>query len=273
MRRLVVILKYAVVTLVSLISIFPFYVLFYLALSSPAQAISKKFVLLPDFYFQNFAEAWNVSKIGGAMLNSLIITGFALFFVVVIGSSAGYSIARFSGKFNSVVFNILLVSMMIPAIIITVPLYTLMRSIHGINTHWAMILLMTTNAMPLSVFLYTSFIKMLPREVEEAAIMDGCTYFSAFWRVTFPVLRPVTAAVVILSGLSIWNNYAQALFFLQKSEMHTIPLAVSMFFQRYGAQWNVMAAAAVIGLSPAVVAFLVFQKQFIKGIMAGAVKG
>lgn len=273
MRRVVVILKYAVVTLVSLISIFPFYVLLYLALSSPVQAISKKFVLLPDFYFQNFAEAWKVSKIGGAMVNSLIITAFALFFVVVIGSSAGYSIARFSSKFNSGVFNILLVSMMIPAIIITVPLYTLMRSIHGINTHWGMILLMTTNAMPLSVFLYTSFIKMLPREVEEAAIMDGCTYFSAFWRVTFPILRPVTAAVVILAGLSIWNNYAQAIFFLQKSEMHTIPLAVSMFFQKYGAQWNVMAAAAVIGLAPAVIAFLVFQKQFIKGIMAGAVKG
>ncbi|KIL39443.1 sugar ABC transporter permease [Gordoniibacillus kamchatkensis] len=273
MARLAAWLKYAVAALISLISVFPFYVLLYLALSSPSRAIANGIAWLPDFRFRNFADAWNVSHIGMAMANSAIITGCSLLLIVALASSAGYSIARFAGKFNAAVLNTLLVSMMIPAIIITVPLYSLMKSIHGINTHWAMILLMAANAMPLSVFLYTSFIKLLPREVEESAVMDGCTYFSAFWRVTFHFLRPVTAAVVILSGLSIWNNYAQAVFFLQKSEMHTFPLAVAMFFQKYGAQWNLMAAAAAIGLAPAVLAFLAFQQYFIKGITAGAVKG
>jgi raffinose/stachyose/melibiose transport system permease protein len=273
MKRLLTFAKYAVVALISLTSAYPFYALLYLALSSPARAISDQFVLLPDYHWQNFADAWKVSNLDRAMMNSFIITACALLLVVAVASSAGYSIARFANKFNSAVFNVLLISMMIPAIIITVPLYSLMRGIHGVNTHWAMILLMATNALPLAVFLYTSFIKMLPREVEESAIIDGCTFFSAFWRVTFHFLRPVTAAVVILSGLAIWNNYAQAVFFLQKSSIHTIPLAVSMFFQKYGAQWNIMAAAALIGLLPAVLAFLVFQKYFIKGITAGAVKG
>lgn len=265
--------KYAVVTVMALLSLIPFYILLYLSFNSPSNTFFKEIMLLPDFHFSNYAEAWNVSKMGNAVLNSLIITIGGAALIILVSSSAGYAIARNRNKFHQSVFNVLLICMMIPAIIITVPLYTLMKSIGGVNTHWAMILLMASNGIPFSVFLYTSFIKVLPREIEESAIIDGCTPFTAFWRVTFHFLRPVTAAVIILQGLSIWNNYGQAVFFLQKQSMRTIPLAVSMFFQQYGAQWNLMAAAAVIGLAPAVIAFLIFQKYFVKGITAGAVKG
>lgn len=262
-----------VITIISMVSLVPFYVLLYLSLKSPTRTFFDGFVMIPDFYFSNFSEAWRVSKIGLAIGNSLVITIGAVVLVVLLSSSAGYAIARFSNRTNRIIFYTFLLSMMIPAIIITVPLYTLMRTIGGINTHWAMILLTASTALPFSVFLYTSFIRTMPREVEESAIIDGCTYFTAFWRVTFHFVRPVTSAVVILSGLGIWNNYAQAVFFLQSQDMRTVPLAVSMFFQKYGAQWNLMAAAAVIGLAPAVVAFLIFQKYFIKGITAGALKG
>lgn len=256
-----------------LISMIPFYVLLYLAMNTPSGSLFRGLFLLPDFYFSNFTEAWNGSKLGRAMVNSAVITVFAVTLIVLVASSAGYSIARSRSKLNVTIFNTLLACMMIPAIIITVPLYSLMRSIDGINTYWAMILLTAANALPLSVFLYTSFIRSLPREVEESAVVDGCTYFTAFWRVTFHFLRPVTSAVVILTGLGIWNNYAQAVFFLQSQEMRTTPLAISMFFQTYGAKWNLMAAAALIGLAPAVVVFLLFQRYFIKGITAGALKG
>lgn len=266
-------IKYTVAGIMVLVSIIPFYVLLYLSLNTPSGSLFHGLFLLPDFHFNNFVEAWNGSKLGRAMFNSVIITFCAVTILVFAASSAGYSIARFRSKGNIVIFNTLLACLMIPAIIITVPLYTLMKSIDGINTHWAMILLTATNSLPLSVFLYTSFIRTQPREVEESAVMDGCTYFTAFWRVTFHFLRPVTSAVIILTGLGIWNNYGQAVFFLQSQEMRTIPLAVSMFFQTYGAKWNLMAAAALIGLAPAVLAFIVFQRYFIKGITAGALKG
>jgi raffinose/stachyose/melibiose transport system permease protein len=268
-----VFLKYFVLFIIVCISMIPFYVLLYLALNAPSRTFFEGIIFLPNFEFSNFIEAWKVSNMGLAIYNSFVITIGAILIVVLFSSSAGYAIARFKNRFNSTVFTILLLCMMIPAIIITVPLYTLMKSIGGINTHWAMILLTAATVTPFAVFLYTSFIKSLPREVEESAVIDGCTYFTAFWRVTFHFLRPVTAAVVILAGLQIWNNYAQAVFFLQSSEMRTIPLAVAMFFQKYGANWNLMAAAAVIGLLPAVFAFLIFQKYFIKGITAGALKG
>lgn len=265
--------KYLVAAIMVLISIIPFYVLIYLATNSPSSSPFGGILLLPEFHWDNFSEAWEGSKLGRAMINSMIITFSAVVLLVFVSSSAGYSIARFRSKGNVAIFNTLLACLMIPAIIITVPLYTLMKSIDGINTHWAMILLTATNSLPLSVFLYASFIRTLPKEVEESAVMDGCTFFTAFWRVTFHFLRPVTSAVVILTGLGIWNNYGQAVFFLQSQDMRTIPLAVSMFFQTYGAKWNLMAAAALIGLAPAVLAFVVFQRYFIKGITAGALKG
>ncbi|MCT4562753.1 MAG: carbohydrate ABC transporter permease [Maledivibacter sp.] len=265
--------RYVVVTLIALISITPFYVLVLLATSPPSRSFMDETNFLPMIYFQNFAEAWKASKIGLAILNSLIITIGAVTIIVLLASSAGYAIARTKNKFNRIILNVLLLSMMIPGIINTVPLYTLMIKIGGIDSYWGMILVCATNSLPFSIFLYTSFIKTVSKEIEEAAIIDGCTQFSAFFRVVFPLLKPVTSAVVIINGLGVWNNYAQAVFFLQSQSKRTIPLAISMFFQQYGAKWNLMAASAVIGVAPAVIAFLIFQKYFIKGITAGSVKG
>lgn len=163
--------------------------------------------------------------------------------------------------------------MMIPGIINTVPLYSLLIRLKGINTYWGMIAVMAANALPFSVFLYSSFIWALPNSLEESAVIDGCSYFSAFWYITFPLIGPVTASVVILQGLGMWNNYAQAVFFLQDKAHRNIALAISLFFQQYGADWALMASAALIGLIPAMLFFVVFQKYFIEGISAGALKG
>jgi raffinose/stachyose/melibiose transport system permease protein len=265
--------KYFIVMIISVISLIPFYALVLLATSPPSRTFDHIKKFFPQVYFNNFIEAWKTSKIGLAVFNSLVITLGAVFVLVLLSSCAGYSIARCKSRFNKISFHILLLCMMIPGIINTVPLYTLMIKIGGINSYWGMILVCATNALPFSVFLYTGFMKSVSKEMEEAAIIDGCTPFTAFFRIVFPLLKPVTSAVVIINGLGIWNNYAQAVFFLQSQEKRTIPLAISMFFQQYGAKWNLMAASAVIGVAPAIIAFLVFQKYFIKGITAGSVKG
>lgn len=267
------ILFYAVIIVMAGISLMPFYVLLLLALSSPSGSFTMGLKLIPDFNLKNFADAWQTSNIGMSILNSLIITAGSLALIILLSSSAGYAISRFRNRFNRSVLNILLICMMIPGIINTVPLYTLMRTIGGINSYLGMILVCSANALPFSVFLYSEFIKTVSKEIEEAAIIDGCTHFTGFYRVVFPILKPVTASVIIIQGLGVWNNYSQAVFFLQDQSMHTIPLAISMFFQQYGAKWSMMAASAIIGMAPAVIAFLIFQKSFIKGIASGSVKG
>lgn len=266
-------LRAVVIVFITLMALFPFYVLAILALTPSSVKFNQELVTLPMLYFDNFKEAWEMSKIGTAILNSLIITVGAVLIIILFASMAGYAVARIRNKMNKAIFIVMLGCMMIPGIINTVPLYTLMIDIGGINTYWAMILVLSTNAMPFSVFLYSGFIAGIPVNLEEAAIIDGCTRIEAYFRIILPLLKPVTSAIIIINGLSIWNNYAQAVFFLQKQSMKTIPLAISMFFQQYGAKWHLMAAAAMIGLAPAVLTFIVFQKYFIKGITAGAVKG
>lgn len=266
-------LRAVIILLITLMALFPFYVLSILALTPSSVKFNQELVTLPMLYFDNFAEAWEMSKIGTAILNSLIITVGAVLIIILFASMAGYAVARIRNKMNRAIFIVMLGCMMIPGIINTVPLYTLMIDIGGINTYWAMILVLATNAMPFSVFLYSGFISGIPVNLEEAAIIDGCTRIEGYFRIILPLLKPVTSAIIIINGLSIWNNYAQAVFFLQKQSMKTIPLAISMFFQQYGAKWHLMAAAAMIGLAPAVLTFIIFQKYFIKGITAGAVKG
>jgi len=266
-------LRYPVVILIALLSFIPFYTLITVGLGKPGAGFAGGSILIPGFHVENYLHAWQSSTLGLAIINSSIITVGAVLLIVLFASAAGFSISRFPSVFNRATFSIFLSAMMIPGIINTVALYTLMIRIHGINTHWAMILVLATNAMPFSVFLYTGFVRSMPREIEESAIIDGCSWVGAFFRVTFHFLKPVTASVIILQGLGIWNNYAQAVFFLQNQRMRTVPLAVSLFFQQYGANWNLMAAAAVIGVTPAVLMFIIFQRYFIKGITTGALKG
>ena len=149
-----------------------------------------------------------------------------------------------------------------------------MIRIDAINTLWGMACVCATLALPQSVFIFSGFIRVVPKELEEAAVIDGCTYFQAFWRVIFPLLKPSISAVVVLNGFGIWNNYSQAVFFLQNSTKHNVPQALSLYFQQFaGAKWNLMAATAVIAIVPVVIVFLVFQKSLMKGLTDGAIKG
>lgn len=263
------VINFAITALLMLIALIPFY---FLIVKASTSSLSSN-IFLPQWDIKNFIDAWNSSHLGRAMINSLILTAFAMLLLVFCASTAGYAFARNKNLIHKIAFNVFLFSMLIPTIIITVPLYTLLRQINGINTYWAMILLLTTGVLPFSVFLYTSFIKGMPSDIEEAAFIDGCSRYMTFWRIIFPLLKPVTSSIIILNAVGIWNNYGTAVFFLQSQEMQTVPLAISSFQQTYGANWNLMAAAAIIGMLPPVIVFLSCQKYFIKGIAAGSIKG
>lgn len=268
------IFRYLIIGAICMICLVPFIVLLILALNSPTHNFYEDSLFIPDFVFMNFVEAWNKSNIGHAMINSGIITIEALLIIIVFGSMAGYVVARFPNHFNKAVFNVFLCCMMVPGIINTVPLYTLMKKLNAINSLWGMACVCATLAIPQAVFIFCGFIAGLPKELEEAAYMDGCSPFQSFWKIIFPLLKPSISATVILNGFGIWNNYSQAVFFLQNSEKHNVPQALSVYFQQFaGAKWNLMAATAVIAIVPVLIAFLCFQKQLMRGLTDGAVKG
>ncbi len=265
---------YLSVGIICFLCLIPFIVLIILSLNTPKRVFYEGIMFLPDFYFLNYVEGWFKSNIGNAMVNSAIITTMALVIIIFLCSMAAYTIARFKYRFNKIIFGIFISCMMIPGIINTVPLYTLMIKLHAINTLWGMALVCATLALPQSTFVFYGFIKSLPRELEESAIIDGCSWFFSFWKIVFPLLKPAASAVIILNGFGIWNNYSQAVFFLQDSKKHNIPQALSVYFQQFaGAKWNLMAATAVIEIIPIIVVFLIFQKNLVRGLTEGALKG
>jgi raffinose/stachyose/melibiose transport system permease protein len=266
--------KILILLIICIICLLPFYVLLVLSLNDPSTLFYHGNMFLPNFHFNNYIEGYRKSNIGRAMINSAVITGGSLLLSISVGGMAGYSISRRLSKFNYILFSILIGCMMIPGIINTVPLYTLMRKIHGVDTLWGMVFVTSTLSLPTGVFIYTTFIKALPKELNEAAEIDGCTGISAFWKIIFPLLKPATAAFVILNGFGIWNNYAQAVFFLQSNKKHNVPQALSVFFQQFaGAKWHLVSATATIAILPVIIIFLIFQKQFMEGLSEGAVKG
>jgi raffinose/stachyose/melibiose transport system permease protein len=259
--------------LISAMALLPLIVLFRMSMATPSSTMQETLTDFSINYWGNYTNAWEKSNLGTAVLNSVLITFGSLAVLVFVSAMAGYAIARSKRWYDKTFEKALLISMMIPSVLSTVPLYIIMKFLHGINTYWAMILLLAAQALPFSIFVYANFIRGLPKDIEEAAVIDGCTPFGAFWKVVFPLLGPVTASVVIIQGVSIWNNYGQAVYFLTKNNMQTLPLAISGFFGKYSANWPEMAAAATIGIIPTVLVFVLFQRYFIKGLTNGAVKG
>lgn len=190
---------YAGLVLIIAVFLLPFYIMFYLSLSGPADSIAQEW-FPRAMLFQNFADAWSKANMGRALMNSLMISIGAIAVLIFCAACGGYAAARVKSRWNRAVFHVMVLSMMVPGIINTVPLYIIMRKINGINSHWAMMLLLACQCLPFSVFLYEGFIRSMNQSVEEAAVIDGCTKFSAFWRVTFPLLKPITATVVIMQA-------------------------------------------------------------------------
>ncbi len=268
MKGLEKVLKYAAICLICLMCLIPFYVLLVLALNSPQRVFFLRVIFLfRIFYWQNFLDAWRKSKIGTAMLNSAIITAGTLIFDNYYrwpgrGMPLQGTIQSIANSY-SVCF---LSCMMIPGIINTVPLYTYEKNSCGkypLGNDFG--LLHTGNAV-CGVHLRNIYKSAAKRIGRSGCVGDGCTGFSAFWRVIFfPIIKPATASFVILNGFGIWNNYAQATFFLQSRAKQNIPQALSVFFQQFGGgKWHLMAATATIAIIPVVIIFLIFQKQFIR---------
>ena len=267
------VLRTAAALVLGTIALLPFFALLQMALNTPSSMLGKTIWRIPDFTFDNIMNAWQKSKMGKAMANSILITGASVAGIVLVSSSAAYQIARFRSKATVLFSNILIFSMAIPGIVSTVPLYLLMRKLTAVNTLWGMILLNITYNLPFATFLMSNFIRSINISMEEAAIIDGCTCFSAFYRILLPILKPIVTTVILLNAVAVWNEYGKSVFFLQKSALYTVPLRISMFMQQYTASWELMAGGALVGMIPPVIIFLSFQKYYIKGMTVGALKG
>lgn len=252
----------------------PFYIAIIYAIKSPEETMRTGLAFPKKFYWQNFAEAIEVSNFWNAAKNSLIITVVSVMLLMVVCSMAAYVIARnMRSKFFQSFYYVFLAAMMLPFQVVMLPLYVQLREMQLLNTRVGMILTICGFQLAYNVFVYVGFIRSIPLEMEEAAYIDGAGRFYTFWKIVFPLMKPIVSSTLILNALSVWNDFQISLIIAQKPEVRTIPLTQYFFFGQYSIKLNMAFAAFVLAMIPIIILYLLMQKYIIGGVMSGAVKG
>jgi raffinose/stachyose/melibiose transport system permease protein len=250
----------------------PIYIMVTLSLKSNADVYTKALALPTNPVWSNYSEAWHGTSqltLGHALVNSLAITVTSVAIVIVFGSLAAYALARRQSKLSTGLFLLFVSGLIVPFQLGVIPLYVAMRHLSLVGNLYGMILLNIGLLMPLTVFLYTGFIRTLPKEYEEAAQVDGAGLTRTYVRVVFPLLRPVTGTVAVLAGLVTWNEFFLPLIFLSGTTHQPLPVAIYSFVGEFTSQWNFIFAAVAISIAPMLLFFLVAQKQLIRGFTGG----
>ncbi|MFV0466023.1 MAG: carbohydrate ABC transporter permease [Lachnospiraceae bacterium] len=226
-----------------------------------------------SLYLQNFKDLFSQTDFATAILHSIILTVVSEVLIVCVVPLSSYALARRSGKMTSFIYTFFLAGMMIPFQLYMFPLFKQLKVFHLFGNLAGPIVIYISGSIAFGTLLYTSFLKGIPIEIEEAAMIDGCTPFQTFWKVVFPLLAPCTGAMVILNGLGIWNDYLMPYLVLPSGQAKTITVEIASFVGQYSARWDIVFAGTVISIVPALCIFIAFQKYFVKGITAGAAKG
>lgn len=239
------------------------------------QEISQSVMALPQkLNFENYVAAMKRSDFMQALINTCTVTFPSVVLIVICGSMGGYAIARNSNRKKSFRWldKIYLASLMLPFQIMMVPIYKIYKTLHLQNSLFGMILILTGTSIAYATFMYVGFVKSIPREIEEAAEIDGCGPYKLFFQVVFPLLKPVTATVAALHVMWLWNDFNIALIILQKEEVRTLTVKQYYFFGQYTTEYGIAFASAISSMIPVLLFFLLVQKYLIEGVAAGAVK-
>lgn len=264
----------ALLTLVLVIMITPIYYLLITTFKTPAEAAASPLGLPVHITFENYRKAIAAMNYGRALKNNLMIAVVSVVSLVIFSSMSAYSIARSRSRMFRIINSIFMVGLIIPFQISIIPLYKMMAKVNLMNTHLGVILVdVFCINLPLSIFLMRGFIGTVPIELEEAALIDGCGTFQCFWRIIFPLLRPIVSTVAILDTLAIWNDFMTPLLFLQSSEKQVLLQQVYRNVGPFSTDWTSFFPMLVMATLPLVLFYLVMQRQIIDGVVAGAVKG
>ena len=251
-----------------MLQLLPFYITMTTAVKARSD-LSSQWLPPVDWYWQNFITAVEDGGILRAIGNSAIVTIGTTLLVCVLGALAAYPLARRPTTGNRLVLAGIIGLIMVPPLSILVPLYTMMARLGLVNTHIGTILVMTALQLPLAIFLYAAFMRGLPLSIEEAASVDGARGLQLLFRIVFPMLKPVTATVIILTGVAVWNEYAMSVYLMRSPETRTIAPAISSFFASSSTDLGAAAAASLLSVLPVLLVYLVLQRYFIKGMVAG----
>ena len=247
---------------------FPLYILINLSLR-PRNSEQSLLAPTSNPTFDNYSTAWSDAGLGRALLNSTFVTVVSVLIIIAVSSLAAYVLARVTARWSKVTFFVVMIGLLLPFQLALLPLYTTIRDLELIGSLWALILFYSGLQVPFATFLYVGFLRGLPKDYEEAAMLDGCGPLTAFRSVVFPLLRPITGTVIILNAVFVWNDFFTPLLYLSGTETATMPLAISTFVAQYTSNFNVVFAGLLIGILPVLVVYFLMQRSIIKGFSGG----
>lgn len=253
--------------------IFPFIWLTYTAFKPESEFIMSTVALPEGFYFGNIINIFSRPDMATVFLNSAFNSLISVFFVVAIAFILGYVLARFHFRGRGVVYGFFLAGMIVPIHALLIPIFIQFRNMSMLDNRFTLIMPYIAFSLPVAMYLYDSFIRSIPKEIDEATFMDGGSYINIMARILFPICRPITATVLILSFLSLWNEFPFALVLITSSQLRTVPIWLTFFRGQYLVNIPLQLTAMLVASLPVVILFLVFKNRIMEGMAAGAIKG
>lgn len=222
--------------------------------------------------FENYITAFQKTNYLKSLFNTIFLVSLSLIGIVIASSLAGYKLARTKSKLSGLLFGIFILSMLIPFHSIMIGLVKVSHDLHVQGSLWGLAIIYVGIGSPMAIFLYHGFTKNIPREIEEAAMIDGCNELQLFFKVVFPMLKPITATIVILNALWIWNDFLLPLLMITDKDKYTLLLSTKMLFGQYSSDWSRILAILILALLPVIIVYLFMQKYIVKGVSDGAIK-
>lgn len=271
----IIFLKYFSLVFFSFVAILPIVSCVVTAFKTEAEYQNTNVMTLPESWlnFDNFVQAFQKANMGRAFFNSFIILVSVLVISVFVGTQLAYVLNRFKFPGNTLIRNLFLFATLLPGVAMQVSVFEIMTNLHFINTLYGYIIMMCGTDV-ISIYIYIQFFENIPISLDESGVMDGASYFTIFYRILLPLLKPAIVTSCILKGVGTYNEYYAANLYLQdKKKWPTVATSLYTFVGPLGSKYNLICAGVIISLLPALIIFILFQKQIYSGLTAGSVKG
>ncbi len=225
-----------------------------------------------EWQFDNYISAFTKTNYLKSLFNTIFLVTLSVTGIVLAASLAGYKLARTKTKLSAILFGVFVLSMLIPFHSIMIGLVKVSHDLRVQGPLWGLAIIYVGIGSPMAIFLYHGFTKNIPREIEEAAMIDGCNEFKLFFKIVFPMLKPITATIVILNSLWIWNDFLLPMLMITNKDNYTLLLSTKMLFGQYSSDWSRILAILILALLPIMIVYVFMQKYIVKGVSDGAIK-
>ncbi|QEN09438.1 carbohydrate ABC transporter permease [Oceanispirochaeta crateris] len=262
-----------ILVIIGLAFLYPFYIMLFVAVKSGREAIMSPASFPREWHFENFLIAGKKMKFFLTFFNSFTVTAVAVFGVVLLAGMASFIIVKSRSKFVRSLYLLFISGTIIPFFTSMVPLIRIMGDLNLLNSRLGLSLVYIGKALPFAIFLYAGFIRSLPNSIIESVQIDGANRWQTYWSIIFPMIKPITATVVIVDVLWFWNDFLLPLLTLGKRRLNTIPMVQNHFHNEFATQWELSFAVFVLAMIPVLLVFFALQKYVVSGMTSGALKG